>query len=117
MDHGRQLNWGERGGRIGNFVAAEAAAGAWAAARWSSATPITNPFNGPVSKPVNVVNPNGNVIRVPQGHQLTGSPNGQFLQLRGPTGSPTGLRLDGSHTNVPFNHAHVPGVGDHIPVP
>lgn len=33
VDHGRQLNWGDRGGRIANFVAAEAAGAAGAAAR------------------------------------------------------------------------------------
>lgn len=76
----------------------------------------TNPFDGPVSRQVNVVNPNGNVVQVPQGHSLGGSPDGQFLQLRGPTGNYTGLRLDGPHRNVPYNHAHVPGVGGHIPV-
>jgi len=38
VDHGRRLNFGERGGRIGNFAAWEAGAFAWGVARWNSPT-------------------------------------------------------------------------------
>jgi len=72
-----------------------------------------NPFNAPASSRVFIVNPNGNVVPVQAGQMIYGSPNGSFLQVPA-----AGLRLDGPHLpSVPFNHAYVPGIGNHIPVP
>jgi RHS repeat-associated protein len=73
----------------------------------------TNPFTGPVSDRVFIVNPNGNVVVVNPGQSLTGSANGLWLQVRqgSTTGPFTGMRLD----NQPAPHAHVPGVGNHLP--
>jgi len=78
-----------------------------------------NPFTGSVSRRVFVVNPNGNVVPVQAGQSLTGSANGIFLQVHsGGVNSPyTAMRLDGPHGKFKINHAHVPEVGEHIPVP
>ena len=77
----------------------------------------TNPYAGPVDKPVIVVDPHGNAIPVEEGQQLTGSPNGRFVQVRDKDGNPTGTRLDGPHRpsthpdpRAQAPHAHVPGV-------
>lgn len=75
-----------------------------------------NPYKGPVDKPVIVVDPHGNAIPVEKGERITSSPNGEYQQVRGADGRPTGLRLDrGGHKNQPDPaardpHAHVPGV-------
>ncbi len=59
----------------------------------------------------------GNNIPVEPGQYVTGSPDGKWVQVRGPDGTPTGLRLDGLHSPVTHPdpraqvpHAHVPGV-------
>lgn len=77
----------------------------------------TNPYAGPVDKPVIVVDPKGNAIPVNEGEQLTGSPDGRFVQVRDKNGKPTGVRLDGPHKPATHSdpraqepHAHVPGV-------
>lgn len=82
----------------------------------------TNPFGGPVSGDVVVVDEAGNAIKVPQGNWLTGSKDGKWIQEMkpgiGPKGEPTGQRKDGGghpppkHTDARANepHAHVPGV-------
>jgi hypothetical protein len=76
-----------------------------------------NPFLGPVSGRTTVVDPKGNAPTVEAGEQMTGSPDGRYLQVRDSGGNPTGLRIDGRHnpashpdprTQVP--HAHAPGV-------
>ncbi len=64
-----------------------------------------------------VVDAKGNVIPLQPGETLTGSPNGQWLQVRDADGNPTGMRLDGGHSpashpdpSAQVPHAHVPGV-------
>jgi RHS repeat-associated protein len=82
----------------------------------------TNPYKGPVDEPVIVIDKNGNAIPVNEGESIGASPSGDYQQIKGPNGLPTGVRLDkGGHPNVPYPHAHVPGVtlpgGDpHLPV-
>lgn len=82
----------------------------------------TNPFDGPVSEDVIVIDEAGNAINVPQGNWLTGTKDGKWIQEMqpgvGPKGEPTGQRKDGGghpppkHKDVRANapHAHVPGV-------
>ena len=82
----------------------------------------TNPFDGPVSGDVVVVDEAGNAIKVPKGNWLTGTKDGKWIQEMkpggGPKGEPTGQRKDGGghsppkHTDVRANepHAHVPDV-------
>lgn len=78
----------------------------------------SNPYNGPVSTPVTVVDEAGNAIPVGKGEQITASPDGSFQQVRDSDGRPTGVRLDGPHKpqSHPGNpeaqraHAHRPGV-------
>ncbi|MCR1768204.1 hypothetical protein [Burkholderia glumae] len=87
----------------------------------------TNPYNGPVDQPVTVVDQNGNAIPVNPGEQAKGSPNGDYQQVIGPDGKPTGVRLDrGGHPNqkdpaAQGPHGHVPGVtppdgNPHLPI-
>lgn len=87
----------------------------------------TNPYAGPVAEPVIVVDSNGNGIPVRSGEQIAASPNGNFQQVLGADGEPTGTRLDaGGHPNqkdpkAQVPHAHVPGVVDdvgnpHLPI-
>ncbi len=77
----------------------------------------TNPFDGPVSDDVFVVDPNGNVIKVPQDHQLGSSEDGKCIQVKDNKGKQTGTRMDGkghagSHSDPKAKqpHAHVPGL-------
>jgi RHS repeat-associated protein len=77
----------------------------------------TNPFTGPVDRPVTVVDPAGNAIPVDRGEQVTGSPDGRWIQVRDDKGNATGKRLDGPHKPASHPderaqkpHAHVPGV-------
>jgi RHS repeat-associated protein len=79
-------------------------------------TTNTNPYAGPVSSPVTVVDPKGNAIPVGAGEQLQGSKDGKWTQVKDPNGQPTGTRVDGGHpaTSHPdpraqVPHAHVPG--------
>src|SRR5690242_571462 len=76
-----------------------------------------NPFSGPVHKPMTVVDPRGNAVRVGAGEKLTGSRDGRYLQVRDASGAPTGVRIDAGHKPATHPdprgqrpHAHVPGV-------
>jgi len=53
-----------------------------------------NPYNGPVSEDIVVVDRNGNAIPVRQGEDIASSPNGDFQQVRSSEGRPTGDRMD-----------------------
>jgi RHS repeat-associated protein len=93
----------------------------WLADAVDPKSEIINPATG---QPVGMagtgtfyVDPEGNVIRAPPGGGLTGSPDGRYVQARGPDGEPTGVRIDAGHkpaghpdprAQVP--HGHVPGV-------
>ena len=57
----------------------------------------SNPYDGPVDGNVNVVDPEGNVIPVKAGEQVTGSEDGTWIQVRDVQGNPTGTRKDGGH--------------------
>jgi RHS repeat-associated protein len=77
----------------------------------------TNPYAGPVSAPVTVVDPKGNAIPVKTGEQIQGSKDGRWAQVKDAKGQPTGTRIDGGHpasthpdTRAQAPHAHVPGV-------
>ena len=87
----------------------------------------TNPYKGPVDQPVVVVDQHGNAIPVKPGEQVKGSPNGDYQQVLGPDGKPTGDRLDrGGHKQQPDPraqgpHGHRPGVttpdgNPHLPI-
>jgi RHS repeat-associated protein len=87
----------------------------------------TNPYAGPVDKPVTVVDPKGNAIPVGEGQRINSSPKGDYQQVLDKNGKPTGDRLDaGGHkkqTNPRAQrpHAHRPKVtnedGDpHLPI-
>jgi RHS repeat-associated protein len=77
-----------------------------------------NPNRAEADAPVKiVVDPKGNAIPLKHGETTTGSPDGQFIQVRDAAGKPTGLRLDGAHKpqshpdpRAQRPHAHVPGV-------
>jgi len=63
------------------------------------------------------VDSKGNAIPTPPGGKIEGSPDGRFVQAKGPDGSPTGVRIDGGHKPAPHPdpraqqpHGHVPGV-------
>ena len=76
----------------------------------------TNPYAGPVSTPVTVVDPKGNAIPVQAGQQLQGSKDGRYVQVKDATGKPTGGRIDGgghsghADPRAQAPHAHVPGI-------
>ena len=75
----------------------------------------TNPYKGPVTQPVTVVDDKGNAIPLKAGESITGSPDGTFQQVRGKDGKQTGVRKDGKHgpTHNPEGkvpHAHRPDV-------
>ena len=81
-----------------------------------SSTGNTNPYEGPVSNPVTVVDSKGNAIPVKAGEQLQGSKDGRFTQVKDANGNPTGVRVDGPHKpsshpdpRAQEPHAHVPG--------
>lgn len=87
----------------------------------------TNPYAGPVDAPVVVVDADGNAIPVETGEQVKGSPKGDYQQVLGTDGKPTGTRLDkGGHRNqadpkAQGPHGHRPGVTDetgnpHLPI-
>jgi len=76
-----------------------------------------NPFDGPVKNRVFAVDSYGNAIPVEPREQLTGSPDGRFLQVKAADGSPTGMRLDGPHNSMRHTDpralqppAHIPGI-------
>ncbi len=79
----------------------------------------TNPFDGPVDDQVFIGDAKGNIIPVPEGHQLGGSKDGKCIQEKDKDGEATGLRKDGKgHPPSPVHqdprsqnpHAHVPGI-------
>jgi RHS repeat-associated protein len=77
----------------------------------------TNPFAGPVSAPVTVVDPKGNAVPVKPGQQIQGSKDGRWAQVKDANGRATGTRIDGGHSPARHSdpralapHAHVPGV-------
>jgi RHS repeat-associated protein len=87
----------------------------------------TNPYAGPVDESVIVVDKNGNAIPVEEGHQINTSPNGDYQQVIGVDGKPTGDRPDrGGHRGqsdprAQQPHAHRPGVttpdgNPHLPI-
>jgi RHS repeat-associated protein len=75
----------------------------------------TNPFTGPVSDKVTVVDAKGNAIPVQPGQQIQGSKDGRWTQVKDANGQPTGTRIDNGHPShsdprAQEPHAHVPGV-------
>jgi RHS repeat-associated protein len=87
----------------------------------------TNPYKGPVKRPVIVVDEAGNAIPVSEGEQVTSSPNGDYQQVRDSQGRETGVRQDrGGHRGqsdpaAQKPHAHRPGVtqddgNPHLPI-
>jgi YD repeat-containing protein len=82
----------------------------------AAASGNTNPYAGPVSNPVTVVDGKGNAIPVKAGEQIQGSKDGRFTQVKDANGNPTGVRIDGAHNPTTHPdpraqqpHAHVPG--------
>jgi len=82
-------------------------------------TTNTNPYAGPVSGPVTVVDPKGNAIPVGTGQQVQGSKDGRYVQVKDADGNPTGTRIDGGHKpsthpdpRAQQPHAHVPGASN-----
>jgi len=80
---------------------------------------ITNPFDGPVDGEIYVGDAQGNIIPVPAGHQLEGTRDGKWIQVKDKDKKETGTRKDGGHPPGPKHkddprswepHAHVPGV-------
>lgn len=82
---------------------------------------------GPFNEPVIVGDPKGNNIPLAPGETLEGSENGDYVQVKGPNGQPTGVRGDfGGHPAqsdpaAQGPYAHVPGVttpdgNPHFPV-
>lgn len=53
----------------------------------------TSPCDGPGDAPVIVVDPEGNAIPVETGEQIRSSPDGEYQQVEGSSGEPTGTRL------------------------
>lgn len=63
------------------------------------------------------VDSKGNAIPTPTGGKIEGSPDGRYIQAKGPDGQPTGVRIDGGHKpsthpdpRAQQPHGHVPGV-------
>ncbi|MHC1652680.1 RHS repeat domain-containing protein [Stenotrophomonas maltophilia] len=63
------------------------------------------------------VDSKGNAIPTPPGGKIEGSPDGRFVQAKGPDGQPTGVRIDGGHKpsthpdpRAQQPHGHVPGI-------
>lgn len=76
----------------------------------------TNPYAGPVDKPVTVVDSKGNAIPVKTGEQIKDSKDGTYTQVKDANGKATGTRIDGAHkpsthkdSRAQKPHAHVPG--------
>jgi RHS repeat-associated protein len=85
------------------------------------------PYSGPVGEPVVVVDNKGNAISVGQEQQVKTSPNGDYQQVLGTDGQPTGDRMDrGGHRGqtdprAQAPHGHRPGVttpdgNPHLPI-
>lgn len=97
-----------------NTAVRTAGEGAGAAPKGASTPPVNEL---PSSGNKFVVDPKGNTIVVKPGETVTSSPDGKWVQVRGPDGTPTGTRLDGGHKPASHPdpraqqpHAHVPGV-------
>ena len=54
----------------------------------------------------------GGLLPVPAGGSITGSPDGQWIQVRDPAGNPTGDRIDGGHP--PTTHPDPRAQGPHV---
>lgn len=87
----------------------------------------SNPYSGPVDDAVVVVDSNGNAIPVEPGQRVNSSPNGDYQQVVGANGKPTGDRMDrGGHKTqsdprAQAPHGHRPGVttadgNPHLPI-
>jgi len=81
----------------------------------------TNPYSGPVTEDVTVVDSNGNAIPVNEGESITTSPDGEYQQVRDKDGNKTGVRKDGAHkSHKQEPHAHRPDVdvpgNDNLPI-
>jgi RHS repeat-associated protein len=80
----------------------------------------TNPFEGPVDGEVYVGDAEGNIIPVPEGHQISGSKDGKWIQVKDEDGNQTGDRKDGGHPPSPVHkdprswqpHGHRPGISN-----
>ena len=66
-----------------------------------------------------IVDSRGNAIPLNEGEYLTGSRNGEWIQVRDENGEVTGMRIDGAHSPRTHNdpralqpHAHVPGISN-----
>jgi hypothetical protein len=77
----------------------------------------TNPYKGPVTEPVTVVDPSGNATQLNPGESMGSSKDGEAQQVKGKDGKPTGTRKDKGHSPAKHKdpraqvpHAHVPGV-------
>lgn len=86
-----------------------------------------NPYKGPVNDPVILIDKNGNAIPVGPGQSVNTSPNGDYQQVIGADGRPTGDRLDrGGHRGqadprAQGPHGHRPGIttpdgNPHLPI-
>ena len=84
-------------GSPGPAAATGAAIGSIALKEGSGSGQNTNPYAGPVSRPVTVVDPKGNAIPVGKGQQLQGSKDGRWTQVKDGNGHPTSTRVDGGH--------------------
>ena len=80
----------------------------------------TNPYDGPVDEAVFVGDAEGNIIPVPEGHQISGSKDGKWIQVKDEDGNQTGERKDGGHPPSPIHkdprawqpHGHRPGISN-----
>ena len=54
----------------------------------------TNPFDGPVDEDVMIADDKGNVIPVPKDHQVGGSKDGKWIQVKDSEGVPTSYRKE-----------------------
>jgi hypothetical protein len=55
----------------------------------------TNPFKGPVTDDVIIVDPAGNAMPIKPGQQIQGRPDSKMWQVKDQYGNPTGDRFDG----------------------
>ena len=63
----------------------------------SEDTQNTNPYIGPVSEPVVVVNGNGTAIPLNTGERIGASPDGKWQEVKDSDGNRTGTRIDAGH--------------------
>ena len=64
-----------------------------------------NPFDGPVDEGIFMGDISGNITPVPEGHQLEGTNDGKWIQVKDKNRVPTGTRKDGGgHHNGHFFH-------------